>query len=561
MNSDSIAPNYEMATVLFVDIVGYSILPIDQQTKILRLLQQVVKQSASYQQAKSKEELIAIPAGDGMALVFLRSPVMAAKCALEIAAALRDQPEVQLRMGVNTGPVCQHADIKESINIVGGGINTAQRVMDSGDAGHILVSRTVAEVLEQFSGWHECLRDLGEQEVKHNVRVHLYNLCKDGLGNPQVPSKMRRDFEVPPFMAEVAPEARSGWRWKWLLAGALVAILTGSAFLIYKQIGPASTAANSPKSSASESAGSTAPADAMNVIHEWVASFEAKDLQRHMALYADSLDRFYTKRLMPKNEVAANIQTMFDQNSSFGDFQLSTWSSRELPQGRLLVEFDKQYKAMDKAGVSNEGKVRSELILQRFNDAWKIVSENDTKVYWTNKAERTGAAPVSGAVASEETAKEPAPNPLPPDKSALNEQATYRDPDSYIEFQYPSRLLHAEKTVDAHEVVRLKSDDGVLVSVSIVAADGGDALGKAYRLDLETPGRQITYKTGPGKGWLFRKGWYVMSGRDASTTFYRRVLSTRGHIAAMTFVHDSGLKPSFNFAPLIAPTFRALEGR
>jgi adenylate/guanylate cyclase family protein len=149
MSSESLSVNYEMATVLFIDIVGYSMQPIDRQMGILSTLQTVVKESVSYQRAQADKELIAIPSGDGMALVFLRSPVMPVRCALEIAGALRAHPEVDLRMGIHTGPVCRHEDIKESINIVGGGINTAQRVMNSGDAGHILLSHHRAGVLHR----------------------------------------------------------------------------------------------------------------------------------------------------------------------------------------------------------------------------------------------------------------------------------------------------------------------------------------------------------------------------------------------------------------------------
>jgi class 3 adenylate cyclase/CHASE2 domain-containing sensor protein len=189
-------PSYEMAYVLFMDIVGYSLRSIDEQTELLTILQKAVRESPEYKQAAATQQLISLPTGDGMALVFLHDPVSPVNCAAEIAAALQSQPEIELRMGVHTGPVRRHADIKEEVNVVGGGVNMAQRVMDFGDAGHILLSRTIAEVLQQLRGWSDCLQDLGIQEVKHGVKVHLYNLCKDGLGNPALPRKVSNQASI-----------------------------------------------------------------------------------------------------------------------------------------------------------------------------------------------------------------------------------------------------------------------------------------------------------------------------------------------------------------------------
>src|SRR5579871_3469246 len=141
------APVYEMASVLFIDIVSYSLGSIDEQTELLTMLQQIVRDTAEYQAAYPKQALLSLPTGDGMALVFLRDPIGPANCALEIAASLRKHPELRVRMGLHIGPVHRHADIRENDNVVGGGINIAQRVMDCGDAGHILVSQQVAEVL------------------------------------------------------------------------------------------------------------------------------------------------------------------------------------------------------------------------------------------------------------------------------------------------------------------------------------------------------------------------------------------------------------------------------
>jgi hypothetical protein len=181
---------YETASVLFIDIVSYSIQTIDRQTEVLTILQEVVRAAKEFQRAREREELIVLPTGDGMALVFMRDLVSSVRCAVEIADMLHVRTELKIRMGVHIGPVCRHADIKEEINVVGGGINLAQRVMDCGDAGHILLSRNAAEVLSQLDEWHDCLHDLGVHCVKHGVEIHLFNFCKGLVGNAQLPSKL-----------------------------------------------------------------------------------------------------------------------------------------------------------------------------------------------------------------------------------------------------------------------------------------------------------------------------------------------------------------------------------
>src|SRR6058998_176449 len=95
-------------------------------------------------------------------------------------------------MGIHSGPVNRVKDVNDKTNVAGAGINVAQRVLDCGDAGHILLSAHLAEDLAQYRHWQPYLHDLGECEVKHGLGLHLFNLYKDGLGNPQVPGKLRR---------------------------------------------------------------------------------------------------------------------------------------------------------------------------------------------------------------------------------------------------------------------------------------------------------------------------------------------------------------------------------
>lgn len=187
----------EIAHVLFTDLIGYSLLSMDDQKEYLAQFQAIVRGSQQFREADEAGNLINLPTGDGMALAFFGDPSAPAKCALEIAEALKIKSHLKLRMGIHSGPVYRVADMNANANVSGGGINMAQRVMDSGDSGHILLSRNVAEVLEQLRGWKEHLTDLGAHEVKHGVKVHFYNLCKDGVGNPAMPRKLAQT-KVPP---------------------------------------------------------------------------------------------------------------------------------------------------------------------------------------------------------------------------------------------------------------------------------------------------------------------------------------------------------------------------
>src|SRR5436190_3206276 len=175
----------EIAHVLFIDIDGYSKLLINEQRALLDTLNQVVRGTDQFRGAEAAERLIKIPTGDGMALVFYNTPEAPVECALEISRALKTLPSLQLRMGVHCGPVSGVVDVNERANVAGAGINVAQRVMDCGDAGHILVSRHVAEDLAEYERWRPYLHDIGTFEVKHGVRVSVTNLYSDEVGNPR----------------------------------------------------------------------------------------------------------------------------------------------------------------------------------------------------------------------------------------------------------------------------------------------------------------------------------------------------------------------------------------
>ncbi|HEY4282374.1 MAG TPA: adenylate/guanylate cyclase domain-containing protein, partial [Chthoniobacterales bacterium] len=190
-SSASSEVKFEIGHVLFIDIVGYSKLLISEQTEQLHKLKEIVRATEQFKKAEAEGKLIRLPTGDGGALVFRNSLEAPVLCALEISKALKSHPEVKVRMGIHSGPVNEVTDLNEQANIAGAGINIAQRVMDCGDAGHILLSRHVAEDLESYPRWQPFLHESAECEVKHGVRVDLVNLYAEGIGNSEVPKKFR----------------------------------------------------------------------------------------------------------------------------------------------------------------------------------------------------------------------------------------------------------------------------------------------------------------------------------------------------------------------------------
>jgi len=210
----------EIGHVLFIDIVGYSKLLVKQQSELLRELNELVSGTNEFRQADSAGKLVRLPTGDGMALVFRTNPEAPVECAVEIAQALKSHPAIQLRMGIHSGPVNDVVDVNQRANIAGVGINMAQRVMDCGDAGHILLSKHVAEDLEQDDRWRLLLHDLGTCEVKHGVRIGVTNLYSDELGNPQLPKKF-----------QALKKHRTRVRWAEVAIALLVLAAVAAAFL------------------------------------------------------------------------------------------------------------------------------------------------------------------------------------------------------------------------------------------------------------------------------------------------------------------------------------------
>src|SRR5260370_15525888 len=186
---------FEIGHVLFIDIVGYSKLLINEQSEQIQTLREIVRGTEQFRVAEAQGKLVRLRTGDGGALVCrssLEAPVL---CALEIGKALKSHPELHVRMGIHSGPVNEVTDLNEQANIAGAGINIAQRVMDCGDAGHILISKRVADDLEHYPQWRSLLHELGECEVKHGLRISLLNLYDENARNPELPPKMPQNEE------------------------------------------------------------------------------------------------------------------------------------------------------------------------------------------------------------------------------------------------------------------------------------------------------------------------------------------------------------------------------
>src|SRR6266571_2536751 len=227
----------ESAHVLFIDIVGYSKLSINEQRAAVDELNEVVRVSEQFQKAEAGARLIKLPTGDGMALVFYTRPEAPAQCAVELSRALKERPRLQVRMGVHSGPVSGVIDVNGHANLAGAGLNMAQRVMACGDAAHILVSKHVAEDLEEYEHWRPLLHDLGECQVKHGMRVGIANLYADRVGNPQLPKK---------FQAMKKHSARM--RWAVTTAALLVLTLIVAGIAIFSRYRARSTLAAPEKS-------------------------------------------------------------------------------------------------------------------------------------------------------------------------------------------------------------------------------------------------------------------------------------------------------------------------
>ena len=240
----------EIAHVLCADIVGYSKLLVDQQSEYLRQLNGIVRQTEQFCAAETADKLLRLPTGDGMALAFFSSPDAPVRCAIEIARKLKEYPHLKLRMGIHSGPVDPVMDVNDRSNVAGAGINMAQRVMDCGDAGHILLSSRLADDLAQYSKWQPHLHDLGEAEVKHGVRLGVVNFYGDDFGNKNTPEKLTRaQREHEDLVRAVASSTKRKRNLRFVGAAILALILLGIGFWISQRVPRRPTASPIPEKS------------------------------------------------------------------------------------------------------------------------------------------------------------------------------------------------------------------------------------------------------------------------------------------------------------------------
>jgi TolB-like protein/class 3 adenylate cyclase/Tfp pilus assembly protein PilF len=281
----------EIAHVLFIDIVGYSRLLIDEQSEALHELNQIVRNTEAARTAETAGQLIILPTGDGMALVFTGSVEEPVECALQISQVLRAQPSLPVRMGIHSGPVHHVADVNQRDNIAGAGINIAQRVMDCGDAGHILLSKRVADDLAQYRRWQPYLHELGDFEVKHGVVVSVVNLYADVVGNPNPPAKLNRISAPAPAPAAVIQTKRMPWHEVLVIAVLLLAILIAVGVFFLRHRAPPQIGA-APSASASTAVSGAIPEKSIAVL-----PFENRSEDKANAYFADGIQDEILTRL------------------------------------------------------------------------------------------------------------------------------------------------------------------------------------------------------------------------------------------------------------------------
>jgi len=280
----------EIAHLLLIDVVGYSKLLVNEQIELVHELNQIVRRTECFQAAEKSSKLIRVPTGDGMALVFFRSPEEPVQCALEISKALKESPNIQVRMGVHSGPINQVTDVNDRVNVAGTGFNVAQRLMDCGDAGHILLSKHLADDLAQYRHWQPYLHDVGECEVKHGLRLHIVNLYKDGLGNSALPKKLGRGKRwKQTTSATVRPISAPVWPKRTLIVALLLSALAlAISFSIFFRRG----SPNVTRTFSEESIASPIPEKSIAVM-----PFENRSEEKSNAYFADSIQDEILTRL------------------------------------------------------------------------------------------------------------------------------------------------------------------------------------------------------------------------------------------------------------------------
>jgi TolB-like protein/Tfp pilus assembly protein PilF len=307
--SQSSDVKFEIGHVLFIDIVGYSKLLINEQSEQIQKLKGIVRGTEQFRTAEAEGKLLRLPTGDGGALVFRTTPEAPVLCALEIAKAAKAYPELKVRMGIHSGPVNEVSDLNEQANIAGAGINIAQRVMDCGDAGHILLSRHVAEDLEHYPRWQAQLHDLGECEVKHGVRTSVVNLYNDEVGNPAVPERFRKASAAASQAQRPVTRSAKPYLVASLAALAILAVLFGPRFFRSRD-------QSAPPNTARPYDLSTSPASAKSIA---VLPFDNLSNEKENAYFAEGIQDEILTRLAKIAELKVISRTSTQKYKSAPD--------------------------------------------------------------------------------------------------------------------------------------------------------------------------------------------------------------------------------------------------
>src|SRR5947208_872287 len=399
----------EIAHVLFMDVVGYSKLLLDEQRDLQQQLTQIVRNTEQVRNAEAAGRLIRIPTGDGMALVFFNSPETPVGCAIEIAKKLKEHPELRLRMGIHSGPVNEVRDVNDRANVAGAGINIAQRVMDCGDAGHILLSRHVADDLKHYRQWQPQLHDLGECAVKHGERVNVVNLYSGELGNPQLPEKFRRGKR----WKMLGPRSTSGrdggaaiGRWAFIaVAVAIIGAVAVGVPLFFHRLAIKSENASLSKSS-------PFPASAIPEKSIAVLPFENRSDEKQNAYFADGV----------QNEILTDLAKIADLRviSRTSVMQYKSGAERNVREiGQQLGVAHLLEGSVQRSG--NRGRVTAQLIEAR-SDAqqWAEHYDRDLADVFAIQSE------IAKAIADQLQAK------LSPQEKARVEEIPTGNTDAYV---------------------------------------------------------------------------------------------------------------------------------
>src|SRR5205809_2610958 len=370
----------EIAHLLFIDVVGYSKLLVNEQIELMQELNRIVRGTECFREAEASGKLIRLPTGDGMVLLFFRSPEQPARCALEISQVLRSQTHIQLRMGVQSGPVNQVVDVNDQMYIAGAGSNVGQRVMDCGDAGHILLSNQVADDLTQYRHWQPYLHDLGECDVKHGLRLHVFNLYRDGLGNPAVPEKLKRGRRWKKAAVSIQPISAARWR-KFVLIAALVlsAVALAISFSILSRRGAVIQ--------------TTSPATFVPEKSIAVLPFENRSEERANAYFADGIQDEILTRLSKIAELKVISRTSTQQYKSASENLpdiARQLGAAHVPEGSLQKSGDAVRANVQLIKAANDSHLWADTFDRKLTDIFSVESEVAKAIADQLRAKLTG---------------------------------------------------------------------------------------------------------------------------------------------------------------------------